>query len=98
MIGLGPGFTAGVDCHIVIETQRGHHLGRALREGQAEPDSGVPGQVGGAAAERVVRAPTDGLVTWRLGDRRDGQNGGGYRVGCGPRCGRDHRTESLGDY
>ena len=38
----------------------------SLREGQAEPDSGVPGQVGGAAAERVVRAPTDGLVTWRL--------------------------------
>ena len=52
VIGLGPGFTAGVDCHIVIETQRGHHLGRVLREGQAEPDSGVP--------------PTDGLVTWRL--------------------------------
>lgn len=64
VVGLGPGFTAGVDCHFVVETQRGHHLGRVLEEGQAEPDSGVPGQVGGVAAERVVRALTDGVVTW----------------------------------
>ena len=66
VIGLGPGFTPGVDCHVVIETQRGHRLGRVLTESKAEPDSGVPGQVGGAGAERVVRAPTDGLVTWQV--------------------------------
>lgn len=70
VIGLGPGFTAGVDCHAVIETQRGHDLGRALYTGSAAPDSGVPGSVAGADAQRVVRAPCDGTLYGRkaIGD------------------------------
>lgn len=62
VIALGPGFTAGVDCHAVIETQRGHWLGRVLWHGSAQPDTGVPGVVAGREAERVVRAPVDGVV------------------------------------
>ena len=62
VIGLGPGFTAGVDCHAVIETNRGHNLGRVIWAGSAEPDTGVPGRVGGADAERVLRAPAAGQV------------------------------------
>lgn len=61
VIALGPGFTAGVDCHAVIETNRGHYLGRALYEGSAAPDTGVPGVVEGVAMERVLRAPAAGL-------------------------------------
>jgi xanthine dehydrogenase accessory factor len=66
VIGLGPGFTAGVDCHAVVETNRGPHLGRVLWEGAAEPNTGVPGVMGGEAARRVVRAPQDGLVSWSV--------------------------------
>ena len=65
VIGLGPGFTAGGDCHAVVETMRGRHLGRVLWRGSARPDTGMPGIVGGRGAERVVRAPTDGVVRWR---------------------------------
>jgi xanthine dehydrogenase accessory factor len=64
VVGLGPGFTAGVDCHVVVETKRGHHLGRAIWAGSAEPDTGIPGEVGGKGGERVVRAPADGKVKW----------------------------------
>lgn len=60
VIGLGPGFSAGGDVHFVIETNRGHDLGRLIRVGSAEPDTGVPGPVGGYAAERVLRAPESG--------------------------------------
>lgn len=71
VIGLGPGFTAGVDCHAVIETMRGHHLGRVIWHGAAAPNTGTPGVVGGRGAERVLRAPCDGAVTWavEIGDR-----------------------------
>lgn len=62
VIALGPGFTAGVDCHAIIETQRGHHLGRVLYEGSAEPNTHTPGQVAGYGAERVLRAPGAGYV------------------------------------
>lgn len=62
VIGLGPGFTAGKDCHAVIETNRGHHLGRVIWQGQAEPNTGVPGTVKGKGAVRVLRAPCDGYV------------------------------------
>lgn len=62
VIGLGPGFTAGKDCHAVIETQRGHHLGRVLWSGRASPDSGLPEQVAGYEANRVLRAPVSGHV------------------------------------
>lgn len=60
VIGVGPGFTAGVDCHAVVETKRGHYLGRVIREGSAIPNTGVPGIIGGHGAERVLRAPTAG--------------------------------------
>jgi xanthine dehydrogenase accessory factor len=61
VVGLGPGFTGGVDCQAVIETQRGHNLGRVYYQGTARPDSGTPGSVGGQDAQRVVRAPVDGI-------------------------------------
>lgn len=70
VVALGPGFSAGVDCHAVIETNRGHNLGRVLWEGQAEPNTGVPGNIGGFAAERLVRAPAAGIFApaRRIGD------------------------------
>lgn len=60
VLALGPGFTAGVDCHAVIETKRGHDLGRLILEGSAIPNTGVPGDVGGYTRERIIRAPADG--------------------------------------
>ena len=60
VLALGPGFTAGVDCHGVIETKRGHDLGRLILEGAAIPNTGVPGDVGGYTRERIIRAPADG--------------------------------------
>jgi xanthine dehydrogenase accessory factor len=62
VIGLGPGFTAGEDCHAVIETMRGHLLGRVIWEGPPLPDTGEPDIVLGIGAERVLRAPADGLL------------------------------------
>lgn len=62
VIGLGPGFTAGVDCHAVIETNRGHDLGRVIYEGAAEPDTGEPGVMAGHTHSRVLRAPASGQV------------------------------------
>lgn len=59
VLALGPGFTAGVDCHGVVETQRGHDLGRLIVEGSAAPNTGVPGDVGGYTIERLIRAPAD---------------------------------------
>jgi xanthine dehydrogenase accessory factor len=60
VIGLGPGFVAGGDVHLVIETNRGHHLGRLISSGSAEPNTGVPGPIGGVTAARVLRAPAAG--------------------------------------
>jgi xanthine dehydrogenase accessory factor len=70
VIALGPGYTAGVDCHAVIETNRGHRLGRVIWDGAAEANTGTPGLVAGKGAERVLRAPAAGVVTWRkeIGD------------------------------
>lgn len=62
VIGLGPGFTAGKDCHAVIETMRGHTLGRVIWQGQALPNSGIPDTVSGRNEERVLRAPADGIL------------------------------------
>ncbi len=62
VIALGPGFVAGRDAHAVIETRRGHDLGRVLWEGQAQGDTGVPGEIAGYSWERLIRAPADG--TW----------------------------------
>ena len=60
VIGLGPGFRAGQDVHLVVETNRGHNLGRVIEDGGAEPDTGVPGEIGGLTRERVLRAPAAG--------------------------------------
>jgi xanthine dehydrogenase accessory factor len=60
VIGLGPGFTAGKDVHCVIETKRGHLLGRVLESGHAEPDTGTPGPVMGITRDRVIHSPRDG--------------------------------------
>ncbi len=65
VIALGPGFSAGVDCHAVIETMRGHTLGRVIWQGAALPNTGTPGVIGGRGAERVLRAPADGVVSWQ---------------------------------
>jgi xanthine dehydrogenase accessory factor len=71
VVALGPGFTAGIDAHVVIETNRGHDLGRVILEGQASPDTGVPGPVMGYASQRVVRAPGPGVFQGvkAIGDR-----------------------------
>ena len=61
VLGLGPGFTANQDVHVVIETNRGHDLGRLILQGQAEPDTGVPGVIGGYGIERVLRTPRAGV-------------------------------------
>ncbi len=71
VIALGPGFTAGVDCHAVVETQRGHHLGRVYYQGSAAVDTGTPGKLGGEDALRVLRAPTAGVFygQQKIGER-----------------------------
>lgn len=61
VIAIGPGFEVGKDAHFVVETNRGHNLGRLLTTGSAEPNTGVPGPVKGITTERVLRAPADGL-------------------------------------
>ena len=60
-IALGPGFTAGQDVDVVVETKRGHRLGRIIREGAAIPNTGVPGVIGGYGAERVIHAERAGV-------------------------------------
>jgi len=62
VIGLGPGFTAGKDVDVVIETKRGHSLGRVYYQGQVAPDTGVPGEVGGESKRRLLRAPAKGKI------------------------------------
>lgn len=61
VIGIGPGFTAGVDCHAVVETARGHTLGRVYYSGSALPDTGIPGSIAGFTLERLLRAPKAGV-------------------------------------
>jgi xanthine dehydrogenase accessory factor len=65
VIGLGPGFTAAVDVHMVIETMRGHDLGRIIDMGSALADTGIPGAVNGITADRVLRAPVAGVFRSR---------------------------------
>ena len=60
VIGLGPGFIAGGNVHYVVETNRGHFLGKVIENGEAEPDTGIPGMIGGYTWERVLRAPASG--------------------------------------
>ncbi|MCR5760920.1 MAG: EF2563 family selenium-dependent molybdenum hydroxylase system protein [Sphaerochaetaceae bacterium] len=70
VVALGPGFTAGVDCHAVVETKRGHNLGRVIYSGSAEPNTGVPGIIGGYGIERVMKSPAEGIFrsVARIGD------------------------------
>lgn len=70
VIGLGPGLEAGRDVHFVVETMRGHHLGRIISRGFSESDTGVPGEIGGYTHERLVRAPERGVFESRrvIGD------------------------------
>ena len=63
VVAVGPGFTAGEDCHAVVETMRGHTLGRTYYKGAALPNTGIPGLIGGFSGERVLRAPADGVFT-----------------------------------
>jgi xanthine dehydrogenase accessory factor len=70
VIGLGPGFHARRDVHLVIETNRGHDLGRIIARGEAEPNTGVPGSIANYTEERVLRAPASGIFRTRktIGD------------------------------
>ncbi len=70
VIGLGPGFIAGVNCHAIIETNRGHFLGRVIWDGPAQPDTGIPESVAEHQADRVLRAPATGILraTARIGE------------------------------
>ena len=71
VVGVGPGFTVGVDCHAAVETMRGHRLGRTLYEGSPLPNTNLPGLIGGFGGERVLRAPADGIFREErtIGDR-----------------------------
>ena len=62
VIGIGPGFTAGQDVHLVIESMRGHNLARIITDGMAQPNTGVPGNIAGFTSERVIHAPAAGYI------------------------------------
>ncbi|MBU1661125.1 MAG: EF2563 family selenium-dependent molybdenum hydroxylase system protein [Chloroflexi bacterium] len=62
VIGLGPGFVAGENCHAAIETNRGHYLGRVIWDGAPQPNTGIPGAVTQKQSQRVLRAPADGIL------------------------------------
>lgn len=83
VIGVGPGFTAGEDCHAVVETMRGHTLGRVIYSGSALPNTNIPGLIGGFAGERVLRAPADGEFrpAHKIGDLVKAGDIAGYAAG-----------------
>lgn len=70
VVGLGPGFYAGRDVHLVVETMRGHNLGRVIFDGEAESNTGIPGEIAGFSIERVLRAPKQGTLSTlkKIGD------------------------------
>lgn len=75
-IGLGPGFTAGVDVDVVIETMRGHDLGTVIYSGSAKANTGVPGLIAGCAEDRVLHSPSAGIINnlYDIGDNvKEGQ-------------------------
>ena len=88
VVAAGPGFTAGADCHAVVETMRGHYLGRVIYEGSALPNTNIPGLIGGYAGERVLRAPADGVFEGakRIGDRVEAGDVAGYVDGAPMAC------------
>lgn len=88
VVGVGPGFTAGEDCHAVVETMRGHMLGRVYYRGSALPNTNIPGLIGGFTGERVLRAPADGVFTAvrAIGDRVEEGETVGYVNGVPMKC------------
>lgn len=70
VIGVGPGFTAGEDCHAVVETKRGHYLGRVYYTGSAAENTGIPGNIAGYTIERIIRSPEYGVFNpiYEIGD------------------------------
>jgi xanthine dehydrogenase accessory factor len=74
VIAIGPGFCAPGDVHAVVETLRGHNLGRVIVNGEAAPNTGVPGEIGGETMNRVVRSPAEGRARFAvsIGDRVEG--------------------------
>jgi len=83
VIALGPGFVAGRDCHLVIETNRGHHLGRIIDQGSAAPNTGVPGDIAGHTEARVLRSPARGVfeTARQIGDHVAGGECVGHVAG-----------------
>ena len=83
VVGVGPGFLPGRDCHAAVETQRGHDLGRVLWDRAPAPNTGVPGEIGGYTVERLLRAPADGvfLPAARIGDLVEAGQPVGYVEG-----------------
>lgn len=63
VVAIGPGFNAGVDCHAVVETKRGHTLGRVIKRGYAIPNTGIPGEIAGHSEDRIIRATVGGSFT-----------------------------------
>jgi xanthine dehydrogenase accessory factor len=63
-VGLGPGFTVGLNCSAIIETMRGHNLGGVIWDGSASSNTGIPGKIGGESAKRVIYSPNVGNVEW----------------------------------
>lgn len=61
-IGLGPGFEAGKDVDAVVETMRGHSLGRVIYQGFAIKNTGIPGEICGYTSERVIHSPAAGMM------------------------------------
>lgn len=84
VVALGPGFFAPKDCHAVIETLRGHDLGRVIWQGCATPNTGVPGEVGGHSLLRIIRAPKDGVFrsVAKIGDQVKAGDLVGYVDDC----------------
>ena len=83
VVGVGPGFLPGRDCHAAVETQRGHDLGRVLWDQAPASNTGVPGEIGGYTVERLLRAPADGvfLPAARIGDLVEAGQPVGYVEG-----------------
>ncbi len=91
VIGLGPGFTAGAEAHLVIETNRGPNLGRIITEGEADPYTGEPAEIAGHSKDRYLYAPRAGIFRTRLDL--------GARVEAGQVVGRvegEHLTAKVG--
>ena len=88
VVAAGPGFTAGVAGHAVVETMRGHYLGRVIYSGSALPNTNIPGLIGGYAGERVLRAPADGIFQGarQIGDQVQAGDIAGYVAGVPMVC------------